>query len=52
MEDFAAALKDLEAYLRLMPRGEAPTPEQEIETSSVRMGTNNRCPNPHRSGST
>ena len=23
MEDFAAALKDLEAYLRLMPRGDA-----------------------------
>jgi len=26
MEDFAAALKDLEAYLRLMPRGEAGDP--------------------------
>jgi regulator of sirC expression with transglutaminase-like and TPR domain len=29
MEDFAAALKDLEAYLRLMPRGDAPGPEQD-----------------------
>jgi len=27
MEDFAAALKDLEAYLRLMPKGEAPDPD-------------------------
>jgi len=27
MEDFAAALKDLETYLRLMPRGEAPDPD-------------------------
>jgi regulator of sirC expression with transglutaminase-like and TPR domain len=27
MEDFAAALKDLEAYLRLMPRGEGPDPD-------------------------
>jgi regulator of sirC expression with transglutaminase-like and TPR domain len=27
MEDFAAALKDLETYLRLMPRGEAVDPE-------------------------
>jgi regulator of sirC expression with transglutaminase-like and TPR domain len=34
MEDFAAALKDLEAYLRLMPRGEAGDPEQEIESPS------------------
>jgi len=34
MEDFAAALKDLEAYLRLMPRGEAGDPEQEIEPPS------------------
>ena len=30
MEDFAAALKDLEAYLRLMPRGDA----QEDETGA------------------
>jgi regulator of sirC expression with transglutaminase-like and TPR domain len=28
MEDFASALRDLEAYLRLMPRGEAPNPEE------------------------
>ena len=28
MEDFAAALKDLETYLRLMPRGEAPDPDE------------------------
>ena len=27
MEDFASALKDLEAYLRLMPRGDAPDEE-------------------------
>src|SRR4051794_5835313 len=27
MEDFAAALRDLEAYLRLMPKGEAPDPD-------------------------
>jgi hypothetical protein len=27
MEDFASALRDLEAYLRLMPRGDAPDPE-------------------------
>ncbi len=32
MEDFAAALKDLEAYLRLMPRGDA-DPEQELEAA-------------------
>jgi regulator of sirC expression with transglutaminase-like and TPR domain len=32
MEDFAAALKDLETYLRLMPRGEsAPDAEQSSE---------------------
>ena len=34
MEDFAAALKDLEAYLRLMPRGGAPDPAQDIEAAS------------------
>ncbi len=34
MEDFAAALKDLEAYLRLMPRAEASGAEQEIEASA------------------
>ncbi len=33
MEDFAAALKDLEAYLRLMPRGEAADAEQEMDVS-------------------
>jgi hypothetical protein len=38
MEDFAAALKDLEAYLRLMPRGEAADPEQEIESPSNEDG--------------
>lgn len=32
MEDFAAALKDLEAYLRLMPRGGPADAEQDIET--------------------
>lgn len=31
MEDFAAALKDLEAYLRLMPRGEAIADEHDID---------------------
>jgi hypothetical protein len=34
MEDFAAALKDLEAYLRLMPRGDAPDPEEEMEPAA------------------
>jgi regulator of sirC expression with transglutaminase-like and TPR domain len=34
MEDFAAALKDLEAYLRLMPRGGSPDPAQDIEAAS------------------
>ena len=29
MEDFAAALRDLEAYLRLMPRSESPDAEGE-----------------------
>jgi regulator of sirC expression with transglutaminase-like and TPR domain len=29
MEDFASALRDLEAYLRLMPRGDAPDPEHD-----------------------
>lgn len=33
MEDFPAALKDLEAYLRLMPRGAAPDPDREIEAA-------------------
>ena len=33
MEDFAAALKDLEAYLRLMPRGDAVDPA-DIDTSA------------------
>jgi regulator of sirC expression with transglutaminase-like and TPR domain len=27
MEDFAAALRDLETYLRLMPRSESPEPD-------------------------
>ena len=34
MEDFPAALKDLEAYLRLMPRGAAPDPDREIERTT------------------
>jgi regulator of sirC expression with transglutaminase-like and TPR domain len=34
MEDFAAALKDLEAYLRLMPRGDAADPEQDLEAAA------------------
>ena len=34
MEDFAAALKDLEAYLRLMPRGAADE-EQDIENPAM-----------------
>ena len=34
MEDFAAALKDLEAYLRLMPRGDAVDPAQQEDTSA------------------
>ena len=29
MEDFGAALRDLEAYLRLVPRGDTPPPEEE-----------------------
>jgi len=33
MEDFAAALKDLEAYLRLMPRGDGSDPDDDIDTS-------------------
>lgn len=31
MEDFAAALKDLEAYLRLMPRGEAADADKDMD---------------------
>jgi hypothetical protein len=31
MEDFASALRDLETYLRLMPRDEAPNPEDQDE---------------------
>ena len=34
MEDFASALRDLEAYLRLMPRGEAAEPEHEASGDS------------------
>ena len=34
MEDFAAALKDLEAYLRLMPRGDAAEFEPVVEDST------------------
>jgi regulator of sirC expression with transglutaminase-like and TPR domain len=37
MEDFAAALKDLEAYLRLMPRG-APDPDREMERTAESDG--------------
>lgn len=37
MEDFASALRDLEAYLRLMPRGDASNPEE-------RGGTNDDAP--------
>jgi regulator of sirC expression with transglutaminase-like and TPR domain len=29
MEDFASALRDLEAYLRLMPREDAPDPDEQ-----------------------
>ena len=29
MEDFGAALRDLETYLRLVPRGDTPPPEEE-----------------------
>src|SRR5689334_5454067 len=32
MEDFASALRDLEAYLRLMPRSDAPNPEEQEES--------------------
>ena len=32
MEDFASALRDLEAYLRLMPRGDAGNPEDAVDT--------------------
>jgi regulator of sirC expression with transglutaminase-like and TPR domain len=31
MEDFAAALRDLEAYLRLMPRGESSDAEEDVD---------------------
>ncbi len=30
MEDFSSALRDLEAYLRLMPRGDEADPEQDV----------------------
>jgi len=33
MEDFASALRDLEAYLRLMPRADAPLPEHEQDAN-------------------
>jgi regulator of sirC expression with transglutaminase-like and TPR domain len=33
MEDFSSALRDLEAYLRLMPRGDAPNPEERDEAT-------------------
>jgi hypothetical protein len=33
MEDLAAALKDLEAYQRLMPRGDGSDPADDIDTS-------------------
>jgi regulator of sirC expression with transglutaminase-like and TPR domain len=32
MEDFASALRDLEAYLRLMPRSDAASPDEQDET--------------------
>jgi regulator of sirC expression with transglutaminase-like and TPR domain len=38
MEDFAAALKDLEAYLRLMPRGGSFDPEQDLDRSANEDG--------------
>jgi regulator of sirC expression with transglutaminase-like and TPR domain len=38
MEDFPAALKDLEAYLRLMPRASAPDPDHEIEPAAEAEG--------------
>jgi regulator of sirC expression with transglutaminase-like and TPR domain len=38
MEDFAAALKDLEAYLRLMPRAEGSDLEREIASSEADEG--------------
>jgi len=31
MEDFASALRDLEAYLRLMPRGDGSSPDEQDE---------------------
>jgi regulator of sirC expression with transglutaminase-like and TPR domain len=33
MEDFASALRDLETYLRLMPRSETPNPEEQEDAS-------------------
>ena len=38
MEDFAAALRDLEAYLRLMPRGDAPDPDQDADGAGADEG--------------
>ena len=53
MEDFAAALKDLEAYLRLMPRGEPADPSRtSTGPRTARMARSNRCPSRHRSGNT
>ena len=34
MEDFAAALKDLEAYLRMMPRAEGSDPTDDLDAAS------------------
>ena len=34
MEDFAAALKDLEAYLRLMPRGDGSDHDVDLESAT------------------
>ena len=39
MEDFASALRDLEAYLRLMPRGDASNPEERGETQDEETAT-------------
>ena len=35
MEDFAAALKDLEAYLRLMPRGDAADEDADAQANTA-----------------
>jgi regulator of sirC expression with transglutaminase-like and TPR domain len=35
MEDFASALRDLETYLRLMPRGDSPDPDAQFDAGSL-----------------